>query len=92
MKSHLTGTPAISRRNRKFGTVIQPFHLALNSPAEPSTDYRGVQSSTPLRGKLPRPHTVEATPIRAPENKEVTPLSPGPQMITGGLAKLCVIM
>ena len=91
MKSHLTGTPAISRRTRKFGTVIQPSLLAMNSPAGPSTDYSGVQASTPLRGKLPRPHMVEATPIRAPETK-ASPLSPGPEMVTGGLAKLCVIM
>ena len=61
-----------------------------------------MKSSTPVEdeGEEQRPHPldlVEATPIRAPLRAEQSaapapPLSPQPQMVTGGLAKLCIIM
>ena len=91
MKVHLTGTPGMNRApRRKFGTVLQPSLLSVESPV-PMTRGRLVHSSTPVRGKETAPPMVEATPICAPKPVE-TPLSPSPEMVTGGLAKLCAIM
>lgn len=97
IKAHITGTPAVSRRTRKFGTTIQPSMLAADSPV-PMTTRR--MSSTPMRGKrtMPAPSAdiVNGTPIRAPadempESPEV-PLSPPGMEVTGKLGKLCSIM
>ena len=101
IKSHITGTPARVKPNRKFGTVIQPLSLLEESviPVH-GIDHNVVSSSTPLKPEildqndfLPRPHpleAVEATPIRPPNNAEAK--SPQPMLVTGGLAKMCSIM
>jgi len=89
VKTHITGTPVqVSRAGRRFGAVIQPSLLAMESPV-PQTST--VQSSTPLRAGKRHLLDSEATPIRAPKEREA-PLSPAPEMFTGGLAKLCAIM
>jgi len=102
VKEHLTGTPARappSSRSRKFGTVVQPSSLGLlDASSLPSERRSSVSSSTPLRPThplaTPAPHpleAVEATPIKAPSpEKQAT--SPAPQMLTGGLHKMCAIM
>ena len=106
VKEHLTGTPArapTSSRSRKFGTVMQPSSLGLlDASSLPSSVRRSsrssVSSSTPVRPvhplATPAPHpleSVEATPIKAPSPvKQAT--SPAPQMLTGGLHKMCAIM
>lgn len=96
VKVHITGTPAqLTRRARKFGTVLQPSLLAMESPVPQSTI---ATSSTPLRGGKRALPDAEATPIRAPGAaaggpvEAAAPLSPAPEMVTGGLAKLCAIM
>ena len=104
IKSHITGTPAVSRRTRKFATVIQPSMLAAESPV-PMTTRR--MSSTPMakrgrgagkRGASP-PVIVDSTPIRAPHSPTAInsppnspPMSPPAEMVTGKLGKLCVVM
>lgn len=97
IKTHITGTPAVARRTRKFGTTIQPSMLAADSPV-PMTTRR--MSSTPMRGKrtMPAPSAdiVNSTPIRAPadeipESPEM-PMSPPGMEVTGKLGKLCSIM
>ena len=102
VKEHLTGTPArapASSRSRKFGTVVQPSSLGLlDASSLPSERRSSVSSSTPVRPvhplATPAPHpleAVEATPIKAPSpQKQAT--SPAPQMLTGGLHKMCAIM
>jgi len=105
VKEHLTGTPARaprSSRSRKFGTVVQPSSLGLldasSLPSERRSSRSSVSSSTPVRPvhplATPAPHpleSVEATPIKAPSpEKQAT--SPAPQMLTGGLHKMCAIM
>jgi len=100
VKSHITGTPARTKPNRKFGTVIQPASLLEDSVMPTSAmDHKTVSSSTPLKAALTgsesisEPHpleSVEATPIRAPGSPEAK--SPQPMMVTGGLAKMCSIM
>jgi len=95
---HLTGTPARPARQRKFGTVLQPASLLEQSLVAPPTEVRRQSSSTPLRpGHAPHPHAVieEATPIKAVQCSPAPmdcPASPPPEMVTGGLAKLCIIM
>jgi len=99
VKEHLTGTPARappSSRSRKFGTVVQPSSLGLlDASSLPLERCSSVSSSTPVRPLgTPAPHpleAVEATPIKAPSpEKQAT--SPAPQMLTGGLHKMCAIM
>lgn len=103
VKEHLTGTPARappSSRSRKFGTVVQPSSLGLlDASSLPSERRSSVSSSTPVRPvhplSTPAPHpleSVEATPIKAPTSLETQPTSPAPQMVTGGLHKMCAIM
>lgn len=102
MKAHITGTPAVARRGRKFGTTIQPSMLAADSPV-PMTTRR--MSSTPMRGKralqVPTADIVNSTPIRAPTTiyteeemsvSLVVPMSPQAELVTGKLGKLCAIM
>jgi len=100
VKSHITGTPARAKPNRKFGTVIQPTSLLEDSVIPISAmDMNRVSSSTPVKPAMTgsefntEPHPlecVEATPIRPPCSPEAR--SPQPQMVTGGLAKMCHIM
>jgi len=98
VKHHITGTPARVTRTRKFGSVIQPSLLE-DSVMPNSTQHKVVSSSTPVKSLLSgedystEPHpleSVEATPIRPPCC--LAPVSPQPEMVTGGLAKLCAIM
>ena len=100
VKEHLTGTPARAPpRGRKFGTVVQPSSLGLlDASSLPLERRSSVSSSTPVRPThplaTPAPHpleAVEATPIKAPSPEKLA-TSPAPQMLTGGLHKMCAIM
>lgn len=97
VEQHLTGTPARAvPRSRKFGTTMQPSSL-LDSSALPTGKRQSVSSSTPLRPCLatPSPHPlecVEATPIRPLAPSPARHTSPQPEVVTGGLGKMCSIM
>eukprot|EP00092_Neocalanus_flemingeri_P107629 GFUD01138159.1.p1 GENE.GFUD01138159.1~~GFUD01138159.1.p1 ORF type:complete len:339 (-),score=98.12 GFUD01138159.1:49-1002(-) len=101
VKSYITGTPARTKPNRKFGTIIQPASLVEDSvvPARDTMDHKTVSSSTQVKNVLTgaeystEPHPLEsvvATPTKLPAIPESRP--PVPQMVTGKLANICSIM
>eukprot|EP00092_Neocalanus_flemingeri_P095244 GFUD01121171.1.p1 GENE.GFUD01121171.1~~GFUD01121171.1.p1 ORF type:complete len:350 (-),score=110.45 GFUD01121171.1:39-1028(-) len=101
VKSYITGTPARTKPNRKFGTIIQPASLVEDSvvPARDTMDHKAVSSSTQVKNVLTgaeystEPHPLEsvvATPTKLPAIPELRP--PVPQMVTGKLANICSIM
>eukprot|EP00092_Neocalanus_flemingeri_P086114 GFUD01108461.1.p1 GENE.GFUD01108461.1~~GFUD01108461.1.p1 ORF type:complete len:324 (+),score=103.92 GFUD01108461.1:58-1029(+) len=101
VKSYITGTPARTKPNRKFGTIILPASLVEDSvvPARDTMDHKTVSSSTRVKNVLTgaeystEPHPLEsvvATPTKLPAIPESRP--PVPQTVTGKLANICSIM
>eukprot|EP00092_Neocalanus_flemingeri_P086112 GFUD01108459.1.p1 GENE.GFUD01108459.1~~GFUD01108459.1.p1 ORF type:complete len:325 (+),score=103.63 GFUD01108459.1:58-1032(+) len=97
VKSYITGTPARTKPNRKFESMIQPVRGEQESmvPARDTMDHKTVSSSTHVKHVLTgaeyitETHPLESV-VATPTQPLVSPESrpPVPQMVTGKLANI----